>query len=117
MTPKTVALTARQQTTLREFYDKHSPIPHSRIPVLDSESGLPVGILLKDILLKNLVDGQDNQKISEIIKPVTLIEDTATLPQLFQDLAKQKVHLMVVTDNFGSMVGIVTLEDLFETLF
>ena len=116
MTPKTVALMANEEMTLREFYDQNLSLPYSRIPIYKENRDHVTGIVLKDELLQNLVDKKDTVRLSEIKRPIDFVQDNLPLPQLFQSLTNEKQHLFIVSDDFGAVVGIVTMEDLFETL-
>ncbi len=116
MTPKTVALMADEETPLREFYDQNQPLPYSRIPIFKETRDHVTGIILKDELLQNLVEGKDSASLKEIKRSIDFIQDTTALPELFQSLTKEKQHLFIVSDDFGVVVGIVTMEDMFETL-
>jgi CBS domain containing-hemolysin-like protein len=116
MTPKTVALMANEDTTLRAFYDQNQPLPFSRIPIYKENRDHVTGIILKDELLQHLVDEGDTTQLKEIKRPIDFVQDDMRLPQLFQSLTNEKQHLFIVSDDFGVVVGIVTMEDLFETL-
>lgn len=116
MTPKTVALFADGKTTLTEFYKKEHPFIFSRVPIYDETIDNIVGIFLKDEFLSELVEGNGDKTLLDIHRSVNVIEDTTTLETLFRQLSTERTHLNVVVDGYGSVVGIVTLEDLFETL-
>jgi CBS domain containing-hemolysin-like protein len=116
MTPKTVALMANEEDTLRAFYDQNQPLPFSRIPIYKENRDHVTGIILKDELLQHLVDKEDATQLKEIKRPIDFVQDDMQLPQLFQSLTNEKQHLFIVSDDFGVVVGIVTMEDLFETL-
>lgn len=116
MTPKSVCLFANSDHSIKEFYDEHDKIPYSRIPVFKNDSDNLVGLVLKDDLYQNLAEDKHSKKLSDIQKPIDYIEDTTTLPDLFEKLTRQKSHLSAVVDEFGNVTGVVTMEDLFETL-
>ncbi len=116
MTPKTVVMMANEKTTLRGFYDKSMPLPFSRIPIFEETRDQVTGIVLKDELFQNLVEQKDTLQLKEIRRPVDFVQDDLPLPKLFEMLTNEKQHLFIVTDDFGVVVGIVTMEDLFETL-
>lgn len=116
MTPKTVVLMADEETSLRDFYDQNQPLPYSRIPIYKETHDHVTGIILKDELLQHLVDNKESMHLKEIKRPIDFVQDDMPLPQLFQSLTNEKQHLFIVSDDFGVVVGIVTMEDLFETL-
>ncbi|MCP4437669.1 MAG: HlyC/CorC family transporter [Aureispira sp.] len=116
MTPKTVAVMFEEDMTLKEVYDKYHPIRYSRIPLFDDTRDNITGIVLKDDLLQNIVAGKGDIKIKEIKREAHYEKQDISLPGMFQALVKEKTHLSIVVDDFGSVVGLVSMEDLFETL-
>lgn len=116
MSPKTVGFMAEEKETLQDFYNSHKKIPFSRIPVYAGQNDNITGIVLKDHILEALAEDKMDMLIGEIKKPVNFIADSTPLPELFTSLTKQKQHLSVVNDEFGNIVGLVSMEDLFETL-
>jgi len=116
MTPKSVAFMADEKLTLEEFYNEGEIINFSRIPVFSELRDNITGIVLKDDLLQLLAEDKKSIKLSEIKKEVRFVSDDTPLPDLFNTLSKSKQHLSAVADEFGNVVGLVSLEDLFETL-
>lgn len=116
MTPKTVIFMGQADTTLKEFFDQHTPIRFSRIPVYTKTRDDVSGLLLKDELLAALVQGKGDDPLSSIQRPVTMIEDKTALPAAFSKLTEARTHMAIATDEYGSVVGLVSQEDLFETL-
>ncbi len=116
MTPRTVMFTADGETPLMKFYRSHSKLPFSRIPIFKDQPDNVVGMVLKDELLQQLVEDNDEASLSSIARPIQAIRDDQSLQALFETLTEQRIHLAVVVDEFGSIAGIVTMEDLFETL-
>lgn len=116
MSPKTVAFMVDENKTLGDFYTSGMQIPYSRIPVYSGQSDNITGIVLKDKILELLAEDKMDTKMVDIKRSVNFINDTTPLPDLFNNLTKQKQHLSVVNDEFGNIVGLVSMEDLFETL-
>jgi len=116
MSPKTVAFMVDENTTLGDFYQKGMSIPYSRIPVYAEQSDNITGIVLKDQILELLAEDKMATKMMDIKNPVNFINEATPLPVLFNKMTKQKQHLSVVNDEFGNIVGLVSMEDLFETL-
>ncbi len=116
MTPKTVAFMGNQDETIEEFYKANQPIRYSRIPIFGETRDDIIGLVLKDEILKKIADGGGEGTLSSIKRNANFTQDDKPLPALFQELTKEKNHLFVVTDNFGAVVGLVSMEDLFETL-
>ena len=116
MTPKTVAFMGQKDETIEDFYKKNQPIRHSRIPIYGENRDDIIGLVLKDEILKKVADDDGKGTLVSIKRKPNFTQDDKPLPALFQELTKEKNHLFVVTDNFGAVVGLVSMEDLFETL-
>ena len=116
MTPRTVLLMADEQQTTRQYFDQHHPIPVSRIPVYNESPHMVTGMILKDDLLLELAEDHDEKKLTEIRRPIIFVKDSDPLPTLLDTLVVKREHIAMVADDFGSIVGIVSMEDLFETI-
>lgn len=117
MTPRTVMVTADDSLTLGEYYKQFSSIRFSRIPLYHKVPDSISGLLLKDDLLKNLVDGNSETRLGEIGIPPIIVPKDMPLRKLFKTLNEKQEHLAVVVDEYGSVLGLVSLEDIIETLF
>ena len=116
MTPRTVLITAEENTTCKAFHDAHPNLRFSRIPIYADRSDHITGIVLKDDVLTKLANDDDDVLLKDLKRPLQVVEDQMHLQLLFEHLTKNRVHLAIVVDNFGSVVGLVTMEDLLETL-
>jgi CBS domain containing-hemolysin-like protein len=116
MTPRTVVVKADENTTLMDFHKLHQPLRFSRIPVYSESSDNISGIVLKDEILQHLVEDRDDTLLKDIKREVLAVLDGMPLPALFEKLTTQPAHIAIVVDEYGSLVGIVTMEDLVETL-
>lgn len=118
MTPRNVVMMADEKLTLREFYDTFkNRMTFSRIPLYSESRDHITGILLKDLLLQKLIEGEGERPLSDIRRDVGMVSDVATLPVLFNQMVQKNQHMNIVIDEFGVLRGIVTMEDLIETLF
>ncbi len=115
MTPRIVMTIADGNITLEDFYKSHNPLPFSRIPIYENMDEFS-GMVLKDDLLQQLVEGNKEKKLKDIAKPLLYVKDSAPLPQFFEELSSNSAHMALVVDEFGSTVGLVTMEDLLETI-
>lgn len=117
MTPRTVVLTADEAMTAEEFRAAHDALRFSRIPChVSGEPEHVTGYVLKDELLEALVDGHGERKIESFRRPILTIDESLPLPELFDRLVGKREHIAVVVDSFGGLAGIVTVEDVIETL-
>ncbi|MBR9920588.1 MAG: HlyC/CorC family transporter [Bacteroidetes bacterium] len=116
MTPRTVVLAADENQTIKEFYTNHQRIPFSRIPVFSDSKDHITGFFLKDKLLDKLVKEEGDAKLLDIRREVLVVNEALLLPRLFNAFMEKREQLALVVDEFGGMAGIVTMEDLIETL-
>ncbi|MDO4293507.1 MAG: hemolysin family protein [Eubacteriales bacterium] len=105
-----IPVTATQEEAARVFTETG----FSRLPVYEENLDHIVGILYhKDFY--NRVYGT-GRKLMDVVRPAIFVTETKKVPELMQDLQKRKLHIAVVSDEFGGTVGIVTLEDILEEL-
>ena len=116
MTPRIVVVAAGEDTGLRDFHDSHDELPFSRIPVYRDKNDNVTGYVLKDEVLLNLVDENNDMALKDLRRDIIAVHKTATVPDLLDMLIAKKEHLAVVVDEFGAMEGILTMEDIIETL-
>ncbi|MFC2176507.1 CBS domain-containing protein, partial [Bacteroidota bacterium] len=75
-----------------------------------------VGLVLKDDVFLASSEGKNNLLLSELMRDVESITDTKGLNRFFDRLTRSNSHLFMVKDEFGNVIGLVTMEDLFETM-
>lgn len=119
MTPRNVVTMADENKTISAFYEKYKQkMTFSRIPLYSDEGRNHIsGILLKDQLLQKMIEGKGDLPLSAIKRDVGMVADVTTLPTLFNSMVQHNQHMNIVIDEFGVLRGIVTMEDLIETLF
>ncbi|MFO7605072.1 MAG: hemolysin family protein [Desulfurivibrionaceae bacterium] len=118
MTPRTVTFTLDEQMTVGEaVLDKDQWNLHSRIPIYRSEPDNISGIVLRNDILSTAADEMDALTISVLARPVHFVPETAPLSRMLVDFIQKKQHLFVVVDEYGSMTGIISMEDLIEEIF
>lgn len=116
MTPRSVVLTVDENLTLTEVYKQIRPLQFSRIPVFSEQPDNITGLVLKDGILEHLAEDRHTKIISEIKREIEFVEDRMTVAKLLDTLVVKHQHLAMVADEFGTVVGLVTMEDVFETL-
>jgi CBS domain containing-hemolysin-like protein len=117
MTPRTVMIMADESLSMAEFYKKNKVRSFSRIPLYQETKDEVTGILLKDHLLQHLLEGDDTAPLSSISREATFVPGSMTLRKVFETLNEKQEHLAIVVDEYGGVMGLVTLEDIIETLF
>jgi CBS domain containing-hemolysin-like protein len=116
MTPRPVMVALPQAMTVGEALEQHPQLPVSRIPVYEENIDQIVGFVLKtEILLKQASDLAQTP-LADIVREVKVVAADATLIELLDILLQELGHLAIVTDEFGGTDGLVTMEDLIETL-
>lgn len=111
MTPRTVCKTISPETTLEAFRQKVRKTPFSRFPVLDEEWEALGYIHKADII--NLEDGAP---LMDCLREIMRVRASTNIEYLFSEMLRERQHMAVVYDELGTWLGIVTLEDLLETL-
>ncbi|WP_237067602.1 CNNM domain-containing protein [Microbulbifer guangxiensis] len=117
MTPRTVVYSLSQDATVGEAYEEVEKSRFSRIPVYErSDPDCVVGFVLKQELLLAYAKGSIDEKLSQFRRDMLMLPETATIYQAFQKMLSRRVQISAVLDEYGSLEGLVTLEDLLETL-
>ncbi len=117
MTPRSVVKLASEDTTIRDFFKDNDKLPFSRIPLYEGESREDVtGYFLKDKLHTSLLHEQGNEALKTIRREIIIVHESLPVPELFKLLLEKREHIALVVDEFGGMAGIVTMEDVIETL-
>jgi CBS domain containing-hemolysin-like protein len=117
MTPRTVAKVASEEMTLQGFYDRNKDLRFSRIPIYRGEDMEHIaGYVLKDELLSRLVQGKGEGPLGSIKRDILIVHESFPIPDLFNRFLEKREHIALVVDEFGGMAGIVTMEDVIETL-
>ena len=116
MTPRTVLETADESQTIQSFYNDHKNLSFSRIPVFAENPDEITGYFLKDNLLEAIIDGNGEKTLSTIKREIIITNRDLSIPDLFEKLIKEKEHIALVVDEYGSVSGLVSQEDVIETL-
>ena len=117
MTPRTVVVKVDESKTIAEFYEANKNLRLSRIPVYEKGHQDHIqGFILTNELLQKMLANEGDQLVSSIQRPISLIKEAYPIPDLFNDFLEKREHIAVVVDEFGGMAGIVTMEDVIETM-
>ena len=116
MTPRTVVIAHPQSRTVDELFEKTPDVPVSRMPVYREKLDDVTGFVHKNDLLLARAKGEGGRPLAEFRRDLTTVRDEATLSELSDLLLGSGAHIAAVTDRFGGLDGVVTLEDLIETL-
>ena len=115
MTPSAVVEMAEGSMTIREFYD--SDLSHSRIPVYDDENDeYVIGYVLRQEILEKMAEDKFSASLHDILRPIMRFREEDSVADIWEKLLEKKEHISVIMDEYGSVRGIVTLEDVIETM-
>ena len=117
MTPRTVVFSLSEHLTIGEALKmKEQWSRHSRVPVFDKDQDDAVGVVLSRNVLLSLSEGNKKQKLSELMQPVHFVPEAAPLNKILMEFFEQRIHLFVVVDEYGSVTGVISLEDIIEEI-
>ena len=116
MTPRTVVKAASEDMSIQEFYDKNPDLRHSRIPVYTENVDQVSGFILKDQVLSQIINKQGDQPLKSIARSLPSVAEEIPVPDLFEQMMNNQQQIVMVHDDYGGMAGIVTMEDIMETL-
>lgn len=116
MTPRPVVVAGDQEETVAEFLEEHPSLPFSRIPVYEGEIDRVTGIVFKDDLLAAMGTGDGHRALAELEREALFVPDSLTLATVLPQLLERRQQLAIVVDEYGVTAGVITVEDLLETL-
>ena len=117
MTPRVVAATAPESMTLKDFYRTDEYSHFSRIPVYADEEDFITGYILRSEALEELAEDHFKKTLGEIKREIPLYNEEMSVADIWDNLLKHKEQIAGIIDEFGSFQGILTLEDIIETIF
>lgn len=116
MTPRTVLFRVSADMSIDEFLHEHSETPFSRPLIYSGETDNVIGFVHRLELFKWQQNHQGDQKLGNVMRPLHVVLNTQTLPKAFDQMMKKRQQLALVVDEYGSVQGLLTLEDVFEHL-
>ena len=117
MTPSSVVEMAEESMTLREFYRHDAYSTYSRIPVYNEENDDFIkGYVLRQTILEKLSEDKFELRLTDIVRPVLTFQENEPVSKIWEKLLAKKEHISVIIDEYGCFRGIVTMEDVIETM-
>lgn len=116
MTPGTVVISYEESTVLADISDEVLKLPVSRIPLFKERRDSIAGFVLRSELQTAIATGQDQQPLQAFAREILAVHEDDRVTAVFDRLLEARAHIAIVLDNFGGMEGLVTLEDVLETL-
>ena len=115
MTPSSVVEMAEGAMTIKEFYN--SDLTHSRILVYDEDnSDYVIGYVLRQTVLEKMAEDKFTTTIREISRPILSFPEEEPVANIWEKFLEKKEHVSAIIDEYGTFRGIVTMEDVIETM-
>lgn len=116
MTPRIVATIAQENMTLKNFYKNDTYLHYSRIPVYSDSPEYITGYILLSDALEGLADDNFDMRLKDLKRPISFFNEETSLGDIWEALLKKKEQMALIIDDYGCFQGIVTLEDIIETI-
>ncbi|MEM9665319.1 MAG: hemolysin family protein [Bacteroidota bacterium] len=116
MTPRTVLFAMPEDKMVFEVMDEHSEFRFSRIPIFAGNRDTITGYVLKDDILLRAAQEDDEVTLRTLKREIQVVPDNVPLPDLLERLLDKLEHVALVVDEYGGVAGLVTMEDVVETL-
>ncbi len=116
MTPRTVMIAAREEMTLREFSEDDRFYRVSRIPLFEKNTDNIHGFVHKNDVLTKVSKGENELTLKDLAREITVVPDNQNIYKLYSHLVEANNHIALVVEEFGGTAGLVTMEDVLETL-
>ena len=116
MTPRVVAAIAPEYMTLRQFYKQEALSHYSRIPVYADSPEFITGYIMRYDVLENLAEDKFDTRLKAIKRKIAAFHEETTVNDSWESLLKTKDQIALIIDDYGCFQGIITLEDIIETI-
>jgi CBS domain containing-hemolysin-like protein len=114
MTPRTVVYVYDGQETVAALFEKNKDIPFARIPIYEEQTDNITGIVRRRDILSAKAEGKDQVQVKELASEAIFVPDNAAASDALQTFLKNHQQLAIAVDEFGSMSGVITMEDVIE---
>ncbi|MDR2056919.1 MAG: hemolysin family protein, partial [Dysgonamonadaceae bacterium] len=116
MTPRVVVALADENLSLDDFLKSKDYLKYSRIPVYSENEDDVTGYVFRQAVFEKLTENQHDLRLKDIKREIVIVPNTIILFELWEKLLKRKEHIALIVDEYGGLDGIVTMEDIIETL-
>jgi len=116
LTPRSVISAIQKDQTVNEAMSLKPPIRFTRIPVFNKGLDDVIGLLHHDKLIEAFCSGKGDTRVEELVGPIFAVPESKPIADLLDEFINRREHLFEVVDEYGGNAGIVTLEDVLETL-
>ena len=116
MTPRVVAAIAPESMTLKQFYKQEELSHNSRIPVYADSPEFITGYIMRYDVLENLAEDKFDTRLRSIKRKIAAFHEETSVSDIWESLLKTKDQIALIIDDYGCFQGIITLEDIIETI-
>lgn len=114
MTPNLVVESAPESMLLKDF--KEDQLTFSRIPVYRENKDYITGYVLRDDVLEKIAEDKFNISFGQLLRPILSFTEETTVDDIWEQMIEKKEHISIIVDEYGCMRGVVTMEDVIETM-
>lgn len=116
LTPRVVVAIADENLLLEEFLKDKDYLKFSRIPIYSGNDENITGYVFRQQVFENLAEDKHYLKLKDIKREILIFPNSMVLFSLWEKLLENKEHIALIVDEYGGIDGIVTMEDVIETL-
>lgn len=116
MIPRIDMVTLESDATVDEAVDLALEAGFSRIPVYEENIDNIIGVLYTKDMLKQLREGHNSFLVRDLVRTAYFVPETKKLDDLLREIKQKHVHMVIIVDEYGSVAGLVTIEDLVEEI-
>lgn len=116
MTPRVVVAAADENMYLDDFFKNKDYLKYSRIPIYSENDEDITGYVFRQEVFEKLAEDQHKLKLKDVKREIVIVPNSIVLFTLWEKLLEEKEHIAIIVDEYGGLDGIVTMEDIIETL-
>ena len=116
MTPRIVANIASENITVRQFYKQQELSHNSRIPVYSDSPEFITGYVMRNDVLEYLTEDKFDTRLRSIKRKIAAFHEETSVSDVWESLLRTKDQIALIIDDYGCFQGIITLEDIIETI-
>ena len=114
MTPRTVMTYVESEETIGSVMERIPVMVHGRMPVFDEDA--VVGMVLRSDILRNAAADNFAPSMAAIMRPISSVHSDGSIDAALRIMLENRVQILTVEEEFGTIIGLVTMEDVIETL-
>lgn len=116
MTPRVVVAVADEKLNVEDFFKNKDYLKYSRIPVYSENDENITGYVFRQTVFEKLAEDLHDIKLKDIKRKIVVVPNSIVLFTLWEKLLEEKEHIALIVDEYGGLDGIVTMEDIIESL-